>query len=235
MLEVIGGYEEAERELPAGTRSSIAVLKQQADLEYLRGDILNLMDESSDGLNRVTRIVQDLKEFSHVDSSEWMLADLNKGLESTLNLVWNEIKYRATVVNECGELPPVLCVPAQLNQVFMNLLVNAAHAIAESGTITLRSGVEGDRVWIEVEDTGCGMPAEVQNRIFEPFFTTKPVGKGTGLGLSLAYGIVQKHDGSIEVASRPGVGSRFRVWLPLRESEPEEAHAADLADGAIRG
>jgi signal transduction histidine kinase len=118
----------------------------------------------------------------------------------------------------------VACIPSQLNQVFMNLLVNAAHAMESRGTITLRTGTEDDGVFVEIQDSGKGMTPEVQKRIFEPFFTTKPVGKGTGLGLSLSYGIVQKHHGRISVASAPGQGTTFRVWVPVgqaQECDPE--------------
>ncbi len=194
---------------------------READFEYVRGDIADLVRESRDGLERVKKIVSDLKDFSHVDEAEWQEADLNAGLESTLNVVWNELKYKAQVVRDYGQLPLVRCIPAQLNQVFMNLLVNAAQAIAERGTITLRSGAGGDEVWLEVTDTGCGMTPEVQKRIFEPFYTTKPVGKGTGLGLSVSYDIVKKHGGRIEVESTVGRGTTFRVMLPVRGPSAE--------------
>lgn len=216
LLTVLDAYERASARLPAEERDDIAVVRHDADLDYLRQDIVDLLRESDDGLARVRKIVQDLKEFSHVDESEMQEADLNAGMESTLNVVWNEIKYKAEVVKDYGPLPPARCIPAQVNQVFMNLLVNAAQAIEERGIITIRSGIENDWVWMEVADTGKGMAPEVRRRIFEPFFTTKPVGKGTGLGLSLSYDIVvKKHGGRIDVASEPGRGTTFRVWLPL--------------------
>jgi two-component system, NtrC family, sensor kinase len=184
------------------------------DFDYLRSDVLDLLQESQDGLLRVTRIVNDLKDFSRVDRAEEQDFDLNSGLESTLNVVWNELKYKAEVIRDYGEIPLLRCVGAQINQVAMNLLLNAAHAIAEHGTITLRSGHDADTVWFEVIDSGSGIAPEVLSRIFEPFFTTRPVGKGTGLGLSMSYDIVQKHGGRIEVSSQPGQGSSFRVSLP---------------------
>jgi signal transduction histidine kinase len=144
------------------------------------------------------------------------MADLHAGIDSTLNVAANEIKYKAEVVREFGELPLVECVAAQLNQVFLNLLVNAAQAIRERGVITIRTGCDGERVWLAFSDSGCGIAPEVVPRIFEPFFTTKPVGSGTGLGLSLSYGIVQRHGGRLEVDSRPGEGATFTIWLPLR-------------------
>jgi hemerythrin-like metal-binding protein len=198
-----------------------ATLKQQVDLDYLRTDLRDLLRESQEGLDRVRKIVANLKDFSRVDQAEWQDADLLAGLESTLNVAWHELKYKAEIVRELVPLPDVHCVPAQLNQVFLNLLVNAAQAIAEHGTITLRSGVEDAFVWIEVADTGCGMDEATQRRIFEPFFTTKPVGTGTGLGMSLTYDIVKKHGGSIEVDSAPGQGARIRIRLPV--AGPAEA------------
>jgi signal transduction histidine kinase len=217
LLGVIDAYEAAEPLLPDGeVKARIVAAKRQADLTYLKADLVDLCAETLDGIGRVRRIVQDLKEFSHTDKGEWVLADLHKGLESTLNVVNNEIKYKARVVREYGELPAIRCLPAQMNQVFMNLLVNAAHAIDEQGTITLRTGLTGETAWVEIADTGKGMPAHLLTRIFDPFFTTKPVGKGTGLGLSISYGIVQKHGGRIEVESEPGQGSTFRIVLPLQ-------------------
>jgi signal transduction histidine kinase len=194
------------------------------DVEFLEEDIPDLISETREGLDRVKKIVQDLKDFSRVDASDdWEPANLVKGLESTLNIVQNEIRYKATVVRELQPLPEVPCLPTQLNQVFMNLLVNAAQAIPDKGTITLRSGCDDRNVWIEVGDDGCGMSTEVQGRIFEPFFTTKPVGKGTGLGLSVSYSIVRKHQGTIELDSAPGRGTTFRVVLPRVRAEPAEA------------
>jgi signal transduction histidine kinase len=188
---------------------------EEVELDYLKQDLPQLLDESADGLARVKKIVQDLKDFSRVDQSEWQEADLNAGLQSTLNVVRHEIKYRAEVVHRLQPLPTVLCLAAQLNQVFMNLIVNASHAISEHGVITLSSGTEGQWVWIQVDDDGCGMSDEVRRRVFEPFYTTKEVGKGTGLGLSLSFSIVQKHGGAILVRSQLGVGTSFRVWVPI--------------------
>ena len=221
LLSVITAYEafaERSKGIPA---DDVAAARQAADLDFLREDIVSLLTESQDGLARVKKIVQDLKDFSHVDEAEWQEADLNDGLESTLNVVWSEIKYKADVIREYGQLPRVRCIPAQINQVLMNLLVNAAQAIETRGTITVRSGVKDTQVWIEVVDTGKGMPPEVQKRVFEPFFTTKPVGKGTGLGLSLSYDIiVKRHGGRIDVSSVPLQGTTFRIWLPIGGKAP---------------
>jgi two-component system NtrC family sensor kinase len=222
VFAVLAAYEDAEGAL-AGTPAAarIAALRQDLDLEFLKEDIPALMTQSKEGITRVRKIVQDLKDFSHVDARrEWEWTDLHRGIDSTLNIVNNEIKYRANVVKAYGELPEVECLPSELNQVFMNLLLNAAQAIdKDRGTITVRTGVAGGAVWIEVADDGCGIPKENLSRIFDPFYTTKPVGKGTGLGLSLAYGIVKKHAGSIEVRSEPGAGTTFRITLPRERAE----------------
>lgn len=192
-------------------------LFEAADFDYLKADSADLLRESHEGLERVKKIVADLKDFSRVDQAEWQEADLNRGIESTLNVVWNELKYKAEVIREFGQLPPVECIAAQINQVVMNILVNAAHAIEHRGTITVRTGHDDVHAWIEIIDTGKGIPPELMLRIFDPFFTTKPVGKGTGLGLSLSYDIVKKHGGHIEVSSAVGTGSSFRVILPLKQ------------------
>jgi signal transduction histidine kinase len=190
--------------------------KAKIDLGYIREDTKSLIAESHQGLERVKKIILDLKEFSHADSEDhWVWADVHQGLDSTLNVVWNELKYKCEVVKEYGTLPDIYCLPSQLNQVFMNLLVNAAHAIERHGTITVRTGREGGEVWVEIADTGQGIAPENMQKIFDPFFTTKPIGQGTGLGLSLSYGIVQKHNGRLEVQSEIGKGTTFRVWLPI--------------------
>jgi PAS domain S-box-containing protein len=191
-------------------------LKMEKDYDFLRADIPQLLIETREGLSRVATIVRDLKDFSRPGDAAMEWADLHQGLDSTLNIVWNELKYKCTVKKEYGELPPVWCVLAQLNQVFMNLLVNAAHAIPEKGDITIRTGQQGAEVFVAIADTGSGIAAENLTRIFDPFFTTKPVGSGTGLGLSLAYSIVRKHQGRIEVQSEAGKGTVFTVWLPIK-------------------
>ena len=219
LFEMLDAYEQAESALAnRDIATGLAALRGQVELDYLKQDIPMLMGESREGLSRVRKIVQDLKDFSRVDThQEWTWASLHQGIDSTLNIVANEIKYRADVRREYGTLPDIECLPSELNQVFLNLLVNAAHAFGlERGLIVVRSGDAGDEVWVEVEDNGSGIAPEYLARVFDPFFTTKPVGRGTGLGLSLAYGIVQKHHGRIDVRSEPGRGSCFRVTLPVR-------------------
>lgn len=193
--------------------------KAAIDYVYIRDDIESLIAESEDGIDRIRRIITALKDFSHQDAEEYQAADINRAIETTLRVVNAELKYKAEVVTELGDLPEVECVASQIKQVVLNLLVNAAHAMESFGRIVVRSGVKGGLAWFEVEDNGCGMSPEVQIRIFEPFYTTKPIGTGTGLGLSLSYNIVEKHHGRIELHSRPGEGTRFRVWLPVQQHE----------------
>ncbi len=194
-----------------------SVRQQQAGLkiDYIMKDLEDLVRESMEGAERVRSIVADLKSFSRVDESEYRQADLNECLRSTINIAWNEIKYKATLKKELGEIPTTRCYPQQMVQVFMNLLVNAAHAIEDRGVITVRSREEDGYVCVSVADTGRGIPEANLNRIFEPFFTTKEVGKGTGLGLSITYDIVRKHNGEITVRSEPGKGTVFTVRIPV--------------------
>ncbi|OGW22673.1 MAG: hypothetical protein A2077_07770 [Nitrospirae bacterium GWC2_46_6] len=168
-------------------------------------------------MERIKKIVQDLKSFSRVDEAERKTANINEGIESTVNIVWNELKYKATVKKEYGDIPPIKCNAGQLNQVFMNILINAVHAIEEQGEIIIKTRHEDNNIFISISDTGSGIPADKINRIFEPFFTTKEVGKGTGLGLSIAYDIVKKHNGDIIVESEVGKGTTFTVRIPVVE------------------
>ena len=196
---------------------AISRLKADKEFDYLRTDIPVLLAESKDGLMRVKDIVQNLKDFSRVGESGWEWADMHHCLDSTLKIVANELKYKCTLIKhyETG-LPEVRCIPAQLNQVFMNLLVNAANAIETRGDITITThSLTPGTIRISIADTGSGIPAEHLGRIFDPFFTTKPIGQGTGLGLSIVYGIVRKHYGKIEVDSTVGVGSTFVLTLPV--------------------
>lgn len=232
LFQMLGAYEKAENSHNSvQTILELETLRKNLELDFLKEDIPTLMRESREGIVRVRKIVQDLKDFSHVDANpDWQIANLNHGIDSTLNVVNNELKYKADVIKDFGDIPEVQCMQSQINQVVMNLVVNAAHAMGPTrGKITVRTGVTGDKVWLEVADTGTGIPKDVLPRIFDPFYTTKPVGKGTGLGLSLSYGIIQKHHGSIDVQTEMDKGTTFRVTLPINQpaaSGIEGAHQA---------
>jgi two-component system, NtrC family, sensor kinase len=220
LFRVLDAYQAAETAIADDrARSRLQGLRREIDLGFLMEDIPILMEESKEGITRVKRIVQDLKDFSRMDTSgDWQWTDIHQAIDSTINIVGNEVKYRADIVKEYGVLPKVQCLPSQMKQVVMNLLVNAAHAIeGERGIITIRTKAEGARVLMEIADNGSGIPEAIRTKVFDPFFTTKPVGKGTGLGLSLSYGIVQKHGGSIEIDSAVGVGTTFRISLPVEQ------------------
>jgi len=201
-------------------RQETAALRKSLKLDYVQRDIHALLDESLEGVQRVMKIVQDLKTFSHGDTGLMEPADINACLDSTINIIWNQIKYVADLVRDYGDLPRVLCNQQQLGQVFLNLLVNASHAIKtqgeQQGVVTVSTWADHEAVYIAVADTGCGMPEEVQRRIFEPFYTTKEVGKGTGLGLSISNEIIKKHGGELSAASEPGKGTTFTIRLPLK-------------------
>ncbi|HHO75396.1 MAG TPA: PAS domain S-box protein [Deltaproteobacteria bacterium] len=187
----------------------------RSKIDYIMEDMGGLIEESLEGTARVKKIVQDLKSFSRVDEDECKAADINECIESTLNIVWNELKYKVEVHKEYGDVPMTRCYPQQLNQVFMNLLINAGQSIEERGEILIRTWCEDHAVRIRITDTGCGIPQDKLSRIFEPFFTTKEVGKGTGLGLSIVYDIVRKHHGDIDVQSEEGKGTTFDVSIPV--------------------
>ena len=225
LLEIVRAYEQVEHlhgEAVEPALQAIEQRKKDIDYAYVVEDVRKLIDESVEGVQRVSQIVLDLKNFSRTGDVAAQPADLQAGIESTINVVWNQLKYKVDVVREYASLPLVSCVASQINQVVMNLLTNAEQAIAGRGTITVRTGVQDDTVWFEVQDTGCGMAPEQQVRIFEPFYTSKPVGQGTGLGLSISFGIVQRHGGSITVQSAPGAGSTFRVTLPVVQPQAQE-------------
>jgi PAS domain S-box-containing protein len=218
---VLEAYDQLEAALPGVTSewNAVRALKQRVELDYVRQDIVSLLAESVEGVTRVEKIVRDLRDFSHVDQAEWMPADIHECIESTLNVVAHELKYKGDLVKQYGDLPLIQCLPFQLKQVFMNLLVNAAHAIERQGTITIRTQRECDNVLISFADTGKGIEPGQLKRIFEPFFTTKTIGVGTGLGLSVSYGIIQKHGGTIEVVSGVGKGTTFTIRLPILQVE----------------
>jgi len=209
---------------PARTalETELAAVLLEEDLEYVLSDLDAILRESVEGTARVAAIVQNLKSFARDDSQHKLPHDLNEGVESMIRMVWNELKYSCTVEKNLGQLPPVHCHAGQINQVIMNILVNASHAIGPSGgVISISTGADDREAVVTITDTGCGMSPETASRIFDPFFTTKDIGVGTGLGLSISHGIVTDHGGRIEVASTPGKGSTFRICLPLAPSDAE--------------
>jgi len=201
--------------LPETIKENLKNQYRKLKIGLLREDSPGLIEECQEGAERIKTIVQGLKGFARTDEVKPSLTDINQCLESAINITWNEIKYKATIERDFGELSKILCYPQQLSQVFMNLLVNAAHAISEKGTISISTRCADDHIKITVTDTGCGIPPENQSKIFEPFFTTKEHGKGTGLGMSIAYDIIANHHGSIRFASEVGKGSTFVVQLPV--------------------
>jgi len=196
----------------------LSELKHKLKIDFILNDIMHIIDESKDGTDRVKRIVQDLKSFSHVDETEQKPSNINQGLESTINIVWNELKYKARVIKEYGNIPLTKCNLGQLNQVFMNILINAAQAIVNMGEIKVKTWQDNSYIVISISDNGCGIPEEIIHRIYEPFYTTKRVGEGTGLGLSIAYDIVRKHNGEIKVRSEVGKGTEFTIRIPIVEA-----------------
>jgi two-component system NtrC family sensor kinase len=224
---LLSKYSELEAELQQNKGcvellKMIHAFKEEVGLNSVLDDFDKIISESQEGTQRVRHIIQNLKDFSHVDKGELELADINQGIESTLNIVWNELKYKAEVIKEYGAVPQIECFPQQLNQVFMNILVNAAQAIETKGEIRIKTYQMGESLVVEISDTGVGIPKENLMHIFEPFYTTKEVGKGTGLGLSVVYGIIQRHRGQIEVESEVNKGSTFRVILPIANSAEHE-------------
>lgn len=223
IFSIIESYDQIWQSLPADIQplaEPVDQIKRQIDYDFLLQDLPHLLSESREGIERVKKIVLDLRDFSRDgrdEADEWSVVDIRRGIESTLNIVRSELKYKAEVICSLGDVPPIECIPSQINQVILNMLINAGHAIKEHGQIAIRTSVNQDEVCISVADDGVGIPKEIQAKIFDPFFTTKPVGSGTGLGLALSYGIVKKHYGRIEVSSEPGVGTTFEVYLPVRQ------------------
>ncbi len=221
LLTLIQRYAELEswtREAvpaPPALLGKLDEVKDQVELEEALEELPSLLDESKDGVERIRAIVQNLKEFSHTTENARKHADINRCLQSTLKIVAYELKYKATVIEEYGAIPELSCFPQELNQVFMNLLVNAGHAIKDRGEILVKTSQQDGHIVVEISDTGCGIPPDNLSRIFQTFFTTKEVGTGTGLGLSISADIVKKHHGRIEVESTVGTGTTFHVWLPI--------------------
>lgn len=219
MTRLVSEYRNKKTLLPDSAKSELENLEKELDIDFILGDITELTKSCLDGANRTKDIVLGLRTFSRMEESEFRPWDIHEGISSTLRLLNAELKNRITVHQVFGELPKIECSPSQLNQVFMNLLANAIQAIPGKGQIWIRTRSLGDQVEIEIEDTGSGMSEDTLSHIFVPFFTTKKVGEGTGLGLSIAYGLVQKHQGKIEVQSSVGKGTLFRISLPTTQTQ----------------
>jgi two-component system, NtrC family, sensor kinase len=224
LVDALSSYDRETGDADPRIREKLAAIRSELDLDQLFRDLEPTFDGCADGIQRATTLVEDLRTFSRNDVADRAAVDLGEALDSTLNILRGRLEG-VDLVRDYGELPLVECQPAQLNQVFLNLVSNALDATDDGGRVVIRTRRLGaGRVSIEVEDDGCGMDAETARRVFEPFYTTKAVGRGTGLGLSVSYGIVERHGGLIEVESEPGRGTRFRVTLPTRlADEPQNA------------
>jgi signal transduction histidine kinase len=220
-MDLLDKYREGREKLALAAPETAAEaerIEQEIDLAYIQENLARQFDRSLEGLARVRDIVVNLRDFARLDEAEFKEADVNAGIESTVEILRYEIRKKEIHLEmRLQELPPLLCHPGKINQVLLNLLANAVQACETGGRIEVRTRVEDGAVLIEVEDNGSGISPEHLPRVFDPFFTTKPVGQGTGLGLSISYGIVRDHGGTIEVESEPGQGSLFRVRLPLGE------------------
>jgi len=189
--------------------------KEDADIDFISSDCTNAIEESLEGIERVVAIISDLKNFAHTDGGEIELTDINANLQSTLNIVWNELKYKANITKKLGEIPLVKCYPQRINQVFMNLLINAAQSMPDKGNILISTRKVDDEVEICISDNGCGIPENIHQKIYDPFFTTKDIGKGTGLGLSVVYNIIKTHNGTINIETEVGKGTTFIIKLKI--------------------
>ena len=204
---------------PEADSEEMAALKKKLNYSFIRDDLQNLVHETQEGIGRVKAIIQDLKDYARTNvATHYVASDIQVGLKSTLNIARAQLKDRADVRLSLGRLPLVECAPAQIDQVFLNLIVNAAQAMPEGkmGLIDIRTGCDERTVWVEVQDNGPGIPPEVLKKIFDPFFTTKDPGTGTGLGLSVSQNIIQQHGGTLTVNSTVGVGTTFHISLPIQ-------------------
>jgi two-component system, NtrC family, sensor kinase len=233
LLKLVAFYEKVTAKTGSETTQAMQRdMQQRMQFDFVRHDLTELLAESIDGIDRVAAIVKNLKSFSHVDNAEWQYASLVDGLENTLKIAANQLKYKVEIHRDYSdELPDVYCQPMQINQIFLNLLVNASQAMDAGGHLYLKVWQQDDHVFVEVRDSGSGIEPAHMNRLFEPFFTTKPVGSGTGLGLSLSYSIAKKHQGDILVHSVVGEGSSFTLVLPVHgsDSPSEETTANEFA------
>lgn len=207
--------ENSEAPDTSGLLKELKDIYETKEIDFIMEDIQNLITESKDGAERVKKIVQDLKDFSRIDEAELKVADINQIIDKTLNMIYNELKYKTTVTKKYGEIPEIMCFPRHLSQAFMNIIINAVQAIEKRGEIKIETCSKNENILIEISDTGFGIPEENIPKLFDPFFTTKEVGKGTGLGLNITYNIIKQHHGEIGVKSKVGQGTMFRILIPL--------------------
>jgi PAS domain S-box-containing protein len=217
--ELVQLIESIDHEIQQDTplKKAMATYKNKYDFNYIKEEMPLLLNETKEGLSQVRTIVANLKGFVHIDESVWEKIDLIQKIRSILNIVNHELKYKVKVELDFDDIPLVECLPSQISQVLMNIIVNASQSIESKGVITIATRHVGEMVCIRISDTGVGIPKENVRRMFEPFFTTKPIGEGTGLGLSVSYGIIELHHGRIEVDSQEGKGSNFYIWLPEKK------------------
>jgi signal transduction histidine kinase len=213
IIGLIEGFDQLDA--PEAVKGAMAEKKEEINYVYLKGRVLEMIERSKVGAERMKTIIQDMKTFSRLDASKVEDADINKAIDTTLNILVHEHKNRIEIKKDYAQLPPVTCNIAKLNQVFMNMLVNACHAIKEKGEIGIKTSVEDGMCVMQFSDSGEGIPDDVVEHIFDPFFTTKPPGKGTGLGLSISHGIIEQHKGNISVKSKVGAGTTFTVKIPV--------------------
>jgi signal transduction histidine kinase len=223
MEEIFSLVEQYEAQIEANNLEEVfdrvRELKAEMDYEFLMKEINNLLEGIQEGADRSSRIVKGLRSFSRLDDEKFQLYNIHDGIDSTLILLHNKLKNSIKVHKDYGDLREIECFPSKLNQVFMNILTNCIQAIEDEGEIFIQTVSSDIRVKIIIKDTGTGMSPEVKAHIFEPFYTTKDVGKGTGLGLSITYGIIEQHNGNIDVISEPGMGTEFIISLPRRQTD----------------
>ena len=189
------------------------------DIDYIKQDLKELLEESDQGIDHVQEIVQDLKDFARPGETQWTEADLNQGIIKTLRIIGKKIPENIIIKKTLTDIPSIQCQPYQLNQVFLNIIINAIQAMPNGGTLTINTRQLEDQVLVEIHDQGIGIPEDVIDHIFEPFFTTKPIGQGSGLGLSVSYNIIQSHHGHIDVASTTHQGACFSIYLPIHQNQ----------------
>ncbi|WP_104403085.1 sensor histidine kinase [Vibrio penaeicida] len=215
LLSALGKIETLATSTP-NLHTKIQSILNDYQVDFIKDDVSDLLSESLEGASRVMSIVKNLKDFSHVDKAEWTESCIKEGIEATLKIMNNQIKYNIEVQTDYDcDLPKVYCQPMQVNQVILNILMNASQAIDDVGKISIKVQKKNDNVKISISDNGNGIPNQIISKIFDPFFTTKPVGDGTGLGLSVSYGIIKNHKGNIDVESKIGQGTTFIITLPI--------------------